>query len=188
MTLIREPTWITKTFRRIEPAHESTAISPMKGLASFLEKKKDRAFHRDVTIRKGDLCTSDEELSAVPGVVRGPVDRSFQHDSIRSIKGRDIPPGILGVEIRLDGKDSKKEEDPEGDPRSPAISLQDHQADPEGQQDQKNDPALPRDGRAEMTDDQTRHIGQEDGDERKTKLLIHRSLLQMRLLRDHGSR
>jgi hypothetical protein len=105
----------------------------VKGFTPFLEKKKDRTLHRDVTIRKDDLSASDEELSSVPGVVRGPVDCSFQHDSIRSIKGRDIPPGMLWVEIRLDGKGSKKKEDPEGDPGSPAISLQDHQAHPEGQ-------------------------------------------------------
>jgi len=176
MALIRESTRVTKPSRRVELARESIAISPVKGSSSFLEEEKGKTVHRDVTIRKDDLCASDEELGSVPGVVRGPVDCSFQHDSIRSIKGRYIPPGMLWVEIRLDGEDSKKEEDPEGDPGSPATSLQDHQADPEGQQDPKNDPCLPRDGNAEMTDDKTRDIGQEDRNERKTKLLIHRSL------------
>src|SRR3989304_4029271 len=100
MTLIREPTRVTKPSRRIEPAHESIAISPMKEFTSFLEKKKGRTIHRDVTIRKDDLCTSDEELGPVPGAVRGPVDCPFQHDSITSIKSRYIPLGMLWVGVR----------------------------------------------------------------------------------------
>ena len=87
------------------------------------------------------------------------------------------------MEIKLDGKNPKKEKNKEGHPRAHSDFFYDEQENPKSQKNQeKKNPTTKRKGEIKVARRNTKGVGDEDGNERKAKGSTHGRLKRINLL------
>jgi len=134
MAFIGEDTRVSKSTRRIELADESKAISCAKGATFFFQKEKQRAYHREKTVRENDLFGLNQKLSVFRGTTGDTVDDPFHSDPIVTDEPGNMGWGMIRVKIEVDRKDSQSKEKSGDDPESPSGFFQDRQQDPEAEE------------------------------------------------------
>jgi hypothetical protein len=124
MAFIRESTGVTKSTRGIKSAREAKEISHSKGVVFFFEEDEEKTLRAEVAIQQNDLLRANTQLGSPPGVFRRALDNSLQGYSFQAGETGDVRRGEVWMEIKLDRKDSEKEENREGRPRGPSDSFQ----------------------------------------------------------------
>jgi hypothetical protein len=97
--------------------------------------------------------------------------------------------GVLWMEIKLDGKNPKKEKNKEGHPRAHSGFFYCEEKNPNPQKDQeKKNPSSNRKREIKMAGRNTKGVDDEDGNERKAKGSTHVSLKRIIFLAIVGPR
>jgi hypothetical protein len=77
------------------------------------------------------------------------------------------------MEIKLDGKDPKKEENGEDHPGTHSGSFHGEQEGPQTEQYEKENPSLRKERKVKMAGIDSKGVNDEDGNQRKTKGAAH---------------